>query len=100
MCDILKADYINVSAEGEVVSEPKPIDGGYTFIFENRRGDYISSFVVIARDPKPIDFFKGDRIFIANAGFFVRNDKNCLAVTEASNISVIRKRCNMGTKSV
>ena len=93
-------DYISMCIEGECVSVPIRKGKTYTFEMSNVRGTERTDFHVVVRDEAPIDINQGDRVLIANAGFFSRDGINCLAVVENSTIKVIRKRCNLGDELV
>lgn len=94
-------DYISMNVEGTVISTPVRKDKDYIFKLRNERGNYFADFeVIVKNDERPIDINKGDKVNIFNAGFFVRNDINCLAIVATSHLSVQRVRCNYGEKEV
>lgn len=94
-------DYISMSVVGTVISTPIRKGKDYVFKLRNERGNYFADFEVIVKDDEsPIDVNKGDKVNIMNAGFFVRDGINCLAVVGTSHLSVQRARCNCGEMEV
>ena len=94
-------DYNSMDIIGSVASEPVRQGKNFSFELESVRGSFTSRFkVTVKNDERPIDINKGDRVFVAKAGFYISKGKLCLAVVDGSSLEVIRKRCNLGEKKL
>lgn len=90
-------DYISVDVMGTITGAPR-VNG--FFLVNERDGKKLEFKIVIRSDlaDKYKDIFReGDYVFISKAGLFMMQDSMCLAITQGSYISLVKRNNNLGT---
>lgn len=95
-----KNDYISVDVMGTVSSTPT--DKG--FRIHNERGKTVLELAVFiapsVQEKYGSVFRKGDYVFITKAGLFKKGQTTCLAVTEGSVISLVKRNNDLGINNL